>query len=140
MQRVSVIFEWLLRGYGLELNEMRARGCRGKECRIFFHKCHVVKLWRVLYYFQEERLNFLPLDLFSVSTPLLAVPVALLRFVHWVARQHSGLAVSSHFLSNADGKWLYVCSGPWISGQYVIDLSSCFHFIFNNEFDKDERI
>lgn len=51
------------------LNEMRARWCRRKECRIFFLKCHVVKLWRVLYYFQEERLNSLPFDFFPCLHP-----------------------------------------------------------------------
>lgn len=54
-----------------QLNEMGegggARLCRQKECRIFFLRCHVVKLWRVLY--QEERLNFLPLGFF-LSPPL----------------------------------------------------------------------
>lgn len=47
------------------LNEMRAHWFQRKECRIFFLKCHVVKLWRVRYYFQEERLNSLPLRFFS---------------------------------------------------------------------------
>lgn len=41
----------------------------GKECRIFFPKCHVAKLWRVLSCFQEERLNPLPFHL-SPSPPL----------------------------------------------------------------------
>lgn len=76
------------------LDELRARWCRRKECRIFFLKCHVVKLWRVLYYFQEERLNFLPLDfpppcLPPVSTPLSAAPVALRAVCHWMATKDS---------------------------------------------------
>ena len=49
---------------GGPVNEMRAHWFLGKECRIFFLKCHVVKLWRVRYYFQEERLNSLPLRFF----------------------------------------------------------------------------
>lgn len=63
---------WYLAGYGSNgglLNEMRARQCWRKECRIFFLKCHVVKLWRVLYYFQEERLNSLPFNFFSCLHP-----------------------------------------------------------------------
>ncbi|TMS02124.1 Dynein heavy chain 2, axonemal [Larimichthys crocea] len=84
-QRVVAIF-FFRRFLGLNrglLNEMRARWCRRKECRIFFLKCHVVKLWRVLYYFQEERLNSLPFGFFPpVSTPLLAVPLALRGSYH----------------------------------------------------------
>lgn len=50
----------------------------GRSVAFFFLKCHVVKLWRVLYYFQEERLNFLPLDFFFLSPPLSLL--SLLRF------------------------------------------------------------
>lgn len=46
-----------------------------------------MKLWRVLYYFLEELLNALPLDGFSVSTPLLAVVVFGTRG-HWGATQN----------------------------------------------------
>lgn len=40
-----------------------------KKCRILFVKCHVVKLWRVLHCFQEERLNSLSFH-FPPSPPL----------------------------------------------------------------------
>lgn len=40
-----------------------------KKCRILFVKCYVVKLWRVLHCFQEERLNSLCFH-FPPSPPL----------------------------------------------------------------------
>lgn len=51
------------------LSQLWPAGVGGKECRILFVKCHVVKLWRVLHCFQEERLNSLSFH-FTPSPPL----------------------------------------------------------------------
>lgn len=72
------VTRWGLKWSRVEWNAARWRW--RKECRIFFQKCPVVKLWRVLYYFQEERLNSLSFDFFP---PCLHPSVFLLFLLHF---------------------------------------------------------